>query len=261
MGEVALYFQYLKLNNKAGLQYKGWPLQLVNVFFTVITDPLDLLLLFLRFGPIGAWPFERSMLVYGLAITSFGLAELLSRGFDVFPWQIKTGAFDRVLLRPRSTIVQVLGMRFNLHRLSRVCGGAIIITWSLVRQGIAISFIDVVQLICAVAGGYLAYSGVFIASSAIAFWTIQALDWIYVFTNGSYQSTKIPPNYLPRWVQSLFTFVMPMLVFSYYPAAAVGKWGTSQFLGWLALPAGAIFLVFSLMLWRVGLRHYSSTGS
>ncbi|HEX3047732.1 MAG TPA: ABC-2 family transporter protein [Bacillota bacterium] len=261
MSGFQLYFRYLKANFHSQLQYKGWPIQIIMVLFHVMTDPLAVLLLFSRFGNIGGWTVERVMLVYGMAVTSFGLAEVFSRGFDSFPWQVRTGAFDRILLRPRSTVVQVMGMRFHLHRLSRVLGGGFMIGWSLFRQGVSLNPEQLIQLSLALAGGYLTYTGVFIFISAFIFWTIQPLNWIYLFTNCSYQVTKCPPSLLPHWLRNTFIFVMPMLVFSYYPAAAICGWGIPPVLGWLAFPAGALFLLLSLALWRVGVRFYTSTGS
>jgi ABC-2 type transport system permease protein len=261
MSELALYTRYLRINFLSGLQYKGWVMQIVNVLFTVITDPIDVLLLFARFGPIGAWGVERVMLVYGISLTSFGLAELFSRGYDAFPWQIRTGAFDRILLRPRSTMVQILGMRFHIHRLSRVVGGLCLVFWALMRQGISLGVVNLTQLALALVGGYLVYTGVFIFSSAIAFWTINALNWVFIFTNGSYQVSKCPPELLPAWLRNTFTFFMPMLVISYYPAAAISGWGVHPLLGWLALPTGMLFVGASLALWKVGVRRYGSTGS
>jgi ABC-2 type transport system permease protein len=261
MSGFQLYFRYLNANFRAHLQYKGWPIQIISTLFTVMTDPLAVYLLFARFGNIGDWTVERVMLVYGLAVTSFGLAELFSRGYDYFPHHVRTGEFDRILLRPRSTVAQVMGMRFHLHRLSRVLGGGFMIGWSLVRQGVCLNPEKLIQLLLALTGGCLTYTGVFIFFSAFVFWTIQSLDWVYIFTNISYQVTKCPPDRLPHWLRNSFIFVMPMLVFSYYPAAAICGWGVPPVLGWLALPAGALFLLLSLALWRIGVRHYASTGS
>ncbi|MGI6358679.1 MAG: ABC transporter permease [Bacillota bacterium] len=262
MNGFLLYFRYLRVNFLAGLQYKGWPMQVFSVLFTVVTDPLEVMLLFARFGSIGDWSTERVILVYGLALTSFGLAELFSRGFDYFPTQIRTGIFDRVLLRPRSTFVQIMGTHFHLHRLSRVVGGLFAIVWSLSRQGISVDGLDVLQLLAALLGGYLVYTGIFVISSAVAFWTVQQLDWVNIFTNGSYQVAKVPPNLLPAWLRNTFTFFMPMFICSYYPAAAVCGWsGVPAAWGWLSLPAGAVFFSASLALWRVGVGHYASTGS
>ncbi|NLY54158.1 MAG: hypothetical protein GX060_06045 [Firmicutes bacterium] len=261
MNEFSLYFRYLRLNFLGGLQYQGWPLQMVGVFFTAIIDPIAVLILFSRFGAVGSWTADRVMLVYGLALTSFGFAELFSRGFDTFPWQIRTGAFDRILLRPRSTFLQVLGLRFQLNRLARVVSGLCLVGWSLVVQGVSLSFWHILQLLFALAGGYLVYTGVFVIASAIAFWTIEAVDWIYIFTNGSYQVAKVPPEFLPPWLRRTFTFFMPMLVCSYWPAAVVCGWGVSPLLGWLPLPAGVAFLGLALAAWRLAIRQYASTGS
>lgn len=260
MNGFSLYWRYIQMNFLANLQYKGWPFQILMVFAHVFTDPVGVVLLFHRFGSIGDWTLERTMLIYGIAVTSFGLAETFSRGFDYFPWQIRTGEFDRILLRPRSTFVQILGARFHIHRLARVLGGFLMIGWSLTRLGANLSPLNLVQLALALAGGYLTYTGVFVFSSAISFWTIQALDWIYIFTNTSYQVAKTPLQYLPKWLKYSFTFLMPMLVFAYYPAAAVGGWGEFS-LGWLAFPAGLGFLGLSGLVWKVGVKYYASTGS
>lgn len=261
MSDLRLYFRYLRMNFLAGLQYKGWPMMLVSVAITCCSDPVAVLLLFARFGSIGEWSVDRVMLVYGVALTGFGLAELFSRGFDYFPDQIRTGAFDRILLRPRGTCVQVLGMEFHLHRLSRVVAGLLLVGWSLLRQGVTWGPLQWLQFCLALLAGYLVYTGVFVLSSAIAFWTVNALDWIFIFTNGSYQVAKCPPRLLPGWLRNAFIFVVPMLAFSYYPMSALCGWGAAPIWGWLALPVGLAFLSATLLGWRVGVRHYSSTGS
>jgi len=262
MKGLRLYFKYIRMNFLTGLQYKGWPIMVLQVMIVVITDPIGLIFMFSRFGSIGEWSVERIILIYAMAVTSFGLAETFCRGFDCFPWRmIRTGDFDRVLLRPCSMFVQVAGSYFHIHRLSRVFGGICAIIWCLWRQGVVISLFDVLTLILALAGGFLAYTGVFIMTSGIAFFTIKGLDWIYIFTNASYQVTRCPIDYMPKVLRYLFTFFMPMLVVSYYPASAVCGWGESYFKGLLALPAGLLFLMFSAFVWRFGVRHYKSTGS
>lgn len=233
----------------------------LQVFFVVITDPISVFLMFYRFGNIGSWSVERIMLIYALAVTSFGLAELFSRGYDYFPWKIRSGEFDRVLLRPRSTFVQIIGSFFHLHRAARVVSGLICISWSLWKQGIPLDIVKILILLFALIGGYLAYTGVFVLTSGISFFTIASLDWIYIFTNVSYQVTRCPNEYLPRWLKSTFTFFMPMLVVSYYPASVICGWGEPSWTGWLALPSGLAFLLISITVWRVGVRHYKSTGS
>lgn len=235
---------------------------ILQVFLVVVSDPIGLIFMFSRFGNIGPWSLERILLIYSMAVTSFGIAETFFRGFDYFPWKmIRTGDFDRLLLRPQSLIVQVAGSYFHIHRLARVISGIGAITWCLLRMKLAITFSDIILLILALTGGFLTYAGVFLFTSGIAFFTIQGLDWIYILTNASYQSTRCPMEYMPRTLKYLFTFFMPMLVISYYPASVICGWGESYYKGLLALPAGLAFLLFSTVIWNYGVRHYKSTGS
>jgi len=234
----------------------------LQVFIVVITDPIGLIFMFSRFGSIGPWTIERILLIYSMAVTSFGLAESFCRGFDYFPWKmIRTGDFDRVLLRPQPLTVQIAGSYFHIHRFARVFSGIGVISWCLFRMKIALTAIDILVLILALIGGFITYTGVFLFTSGIAFFTIQGLDWIYIFTNASYQITRCPMEYMPRTLKYLFTFFMPMLVISYYPASAICGWGDSYYKGLLALPAGIAFFLFSILVWRIGVRHYKSTGS
>jgi len=260
--EFKVYCKYIRMHILTGLEYKGWWMMCIMVAFSVITDPIGVLLMFARFGGIGEWTMERILLIYSIAVTSFGLAESLCRGFDYFPWRmIRSGDFDRVLLRPRSLFTQVAASYFHLHRLPRVITGIIVIIWALSRMGIPFTFFNLLILALALLGGLLTYTGVFIMTSGIAFFTVKGLDWIYIFTNASYQVTKCPVEYMPKILWGVFTFFMPMLVISYYPASLICGWGEPAFAGLLALPAGFAFLGFSLIIWKIGVRHYASTGS
>jgi len=260
--EIKLYGQLIKINLLAGLEYKGWWLMVLQVLFVTVSEPIAIVMMFNRFGDIGSWTMERIMLIYAIAVTSFGLAECLFRGFDTFPWNmIRGGNFDRVLLRPKSLFVQVGASVFHIHRAARVVAGLCIIVWALARLDVQVTFFNVIMLIFALIGGVLAYAGVFIMSSGIAFFTINALDWIYIFTNASYESIRIPVDYMPRPLRYMFTFFMPMLVISYFPASVIGGFGGPVWRGWLALPAGALFLGGAMLVWQVGVGRYKSTGS
>jgi ABC-2 type transport system permease protein len=260
--EIKIYFMYLRMHLVSGLEYKGWWIMLIQVFIGVVTDPLSTILLFSRFGDIGEWTVERIILIYALAISSFGLAECFFRGFDYFPWHmIRSGNFDRLLLRPRSLFMQTAASYFHLHRIARPVTGVCAVVWVLGRMDISLSAGNIIILAAALVGGCIMYCGVFVLTSGIAFFTIRGLDWIYILTNASYQITRCPEPYMPKILKGMFSFFLPVLLISYYPASAVCGWDHPDLTGYLALPAGIIFFIFSLLVWRIGVKHYKSTGS
>lgn len=262
MNGLSLYFRYIRIQILSAVQYHGWMLSILQTVVVVVTDPIGTILLFMRFGGIGPWSVERILLIYSMAVTSFGLAETFFRGFDLFPHRmIRTGGFDRVLLRPRSIFLQVAASVFHINRMARVASGLAAITWCLWRLNIHMGFFQILLLCYALASGMIMYAGVFVLTSGISFYTIQGLDWIYIFTNAGYQVTRCPVEYQPRILKTFFTFIVPILVISYYPASVLCGWGEPLWKGLLALPAGIGFLLLAFLVWNIGMQRYQSAGS
>ena len=262
MKALSLYFRFFRIHILSGLEYQGWWLTVLQALLYCILDPLGMLLLFLRFGNIGVWSVERLLLLYAMAVASYGLALCFCQGFNRFSGaMIRTGNFDRLLLRPKSLFLQAAGSAFYISRFSRPAAGLAVMLWCLWRQSVSLSPVNVLVLLMALTGGFAVYAGVLVMSSGIAFFTVNALDWIAVFTNASCQTARIPYEYMPRALKYIFTFLMPMLVVSYYPASFICGWGGSIWMALLALPTGLMFFAVSILVWRFGIRHYQSTGS
>ena len=151
--------------------------------------------------------------------------------------------------------------RSHLNRLNRVVMGSLMAALALRAQGAQATAANVALLVLAALGGMLAYAGLLLIAAAAAFFTVGDSELINLFTNGSYQVAKAPPQTLPAWLRRAFTFLMPMFLFTYYPASAVCGWGEPVIFGWLALPVCAAMFGAAVVFWRFGVRHYRSTGS
>lgn len=262
MNSLTLYKRYAAINFRCIMQYHTWPISILTTIVNSVVDFLGVIILFARFGSIGNWTSNHVLLLYGIATTSFGLAEWFSRGFDIFPWHVNSGEFDRVLLRPRNTFLQVMGGRFEFQRFGRVAVGICCILYSVIHLKVSANPSNILILIGAVIGGWFVYTSIFIILSAISFWTLQPLDIMYIFTNATLQYCKIPLPLLGKTLQNFLTFIMPLGLCYYYPAMVISK--NSSYPTWtgvMALPGGIIFFIFSLLLWSIGVKHYHSSGS
>ncbi|MDT8719290.1 ABC-2 family transporter protein [Clostridium sp. 19966] len=261
MSDLRLYFNYVKVNVRSTLQYKTWPLSILTTIVNSIVDFMGVIILFSRFGNLGGWTRFHVLLVYGIAASSFGLAEWFSRGYDVFPYYVGAGNFDKILLRPRNTFLQVLGEKFEFQRFGRVGVGIFCIVYSLNTLGVHITSIKLLALIGSLIGGFLVYTSIFMLLSTLSFWTLQPLDIMYIFTNATLQYAQIPLPLLGRGIQSFLTFILPLGLCYYYPAMLICGSEASKWTGFMALPGGILFFIFSLFIWKVGVRHYHSSGS
>src|ERR1044072_1215919 len=102
MNALTLYGRYVVTSLRAQAQYPTATLMLTagHCAATAI-EILCVFALFHRFGSVGGWTFGEAAVFYALVNIMFSLADMLSRGFEVFGTDfVRTGAFDRLLLRP-----------------------------------------------------------------------------------------------------------------------------------------------------------------
>ncbi|HEX3075603.1 MAG TPA: ABC-2 family transporter protein, partial [Lachnospiraceae bacterium] len=86
-------------------------------------------------------------------MTSYSLAELFYRGFDLFPTIISNGEFDRVMVRPRSPILQVLGSKIEFTRIGRLLQSFVMFTYAIPASGINFGFDKIFLLAFMIFGG------------------------------------------------------------------------------------------------------------
>src|SRR5471032_2506706 len=111
MGPVRLLGRYMSASMRAQMQYPAGAIMLAGgSFVSTIIDLIAIWALFDRFGAVKGWRFGDVAMFFGVVSISFSIADFLSRGFDVLGTEfIKTGNFDRILLRPRTATLQLIG--------------------------------------------------------------------------------------------------------------------------------------------------------
>src|SRR2546423_23439 len=104
MNAIRLYGHYVRASLRAQMQYPAsFVLTSLGAFLATGVEFIALWALFARFHRVAGWRFGEVALFYAVIGVSFALADGLTRGFDVFGVQfVKTGDFDRVLVRPRA---------------------------------------------------------------------------------------------------------------------------------------------------------------
>jgi ABC-type uncharacterized transport system permease subunit len=109
-----LYVRYVLVSMRSQMQYRGsFLLQTFAQFVVTGSEFLGLVVLFGRFGHIRGWTLPEIGLFYGMVSVAFALSEMVARSFDSFDRMVRSGEFDRLLLRPRSSILQMMGQDFG----------------------------------------------------------------------------------------------------------------------------------------------------
>ena len=266
MHALQLYGRYASISLRAQLEYRGsFVLQAVGQFLVTGLEFVAILALFNRFGEIRGWALPEVAFFYGLISITFAIADAIARGFDVFGNMVKFGEFDRLLLRPRSTVLQLFGHELTLRRIGRLGQGVAVMVIAISALDVAWTAGRIALLGLTIASGVCLFIGLIIFQATSAFWTTESLEMWNAFTYGGVSMSQYPMEIYRPAFRRFFTFVIPLACINYFPGVAIlgrpDPLGTSIVMQSVAPLAGPIFLLIALGIWRFGVRHYQSVGS
>ena len=264
---LALYLRYARLSLGSQLEYPVSAILLsAGHFMVTALDAVVLWVLFDRFGELRGWRFGEVALFYSMVHIQFAFADMLGRGFDVLGTQfIRTGQFDRLLLRPRALWLQLMGHDVRLSRIGRVVQAIVVLVVATEHAPIAWSLSKGLTFCFAIAGGVGLFLGLLVLQATLSFWTVEGLEIANVLTYGGVQAAQYPLAVYARWFRRLLIYGVPLGAVAYFPGLAIldkaDPLGTPSWLHAYTPVLGFVFLALSFVAWRRGVSRYTSTGS
>lgn len=258
---MRLYMRFFGLHLKAALQYKvSFVLTVLGQFIVSFNVFLGIFFIFDRFHRIKTYSFSEVLLCFSIMLMSFSLAEMFMRGFDTFSRTIGNGEFDRILLRPRGIIWQVVSGKVEFTRLGRVVQAIIMLAYGISASDIYWNIIKILTLLLMILGGAIIFGCLFVIYASICFFTLEGLEFMNIFTDGAREHGKYPIDIYGKRVLKFCTYIVPYSLFQYYPFLYLTGRSDSAWYAFLPL-IGCCFAIPCYFLWRLGIRHYKSTGS
>lgn len=265
MGTLRLYLRYIAASARSQLQYRASVVMyaLGHLLITGV-EFFGLWALFDRFGAVRGFSLAEVALLYGMANVSFAVAETAGRGFKDFGTMVKSGDFDRLLLRPRGTAFQVAAGQIQLVRVGRLIQGLAVLAYSFSALELWGAPLQLGLCGLAMIGGACTFFGLFVLQATLAFWTVESLEVFAMLTYGGVETSQYPLTLYSAGFRRFFTYVVPLAFLNYVPGLLImgrpERFGP-QWLAWASPLVGLVFLFVCLRTWRLGERHYRSTGS
>lgn len=252
---------YISAILRSSMQYKlSFLLMIIGRFLIAFNSFLGIYFLFSGFTEIKGYTYGDILLCFSVIQMSFSLSECIASGFCAFSGIVKRGEFDRILLRPCSPILQVLGTRFELGRIGPMITAVIMLVVGIHNSHIQWTIGRVITLLLMLLGGTLLFSGLFMIGATICFFSIEESGSINILTYGAKEHGKYPFDIYGKGMMRFCTFVVPYTLVQYYPLMFL--LGKSDNWLYALYPLGTVFFFYICYLfWRFGMRHYQSSGS
>ena len=209
--------------------------------------------MFNKFGDIAGYTINDVMICFIVSFLGYSLSECFFRAFDRFDKIPGNGEFDRILVRPRNIILQVLGSNISFERVGRSIMAIILFVYLLISKPELVRPDILITLILMIIGTFILYSALFILKAGITFFTTQSLEIMNIFTDGGRDLAQYPLDIYKEWVKKFFTFIIPLALVNYYPLLyVIGR--TDNKLYMLAPIASMLFTIPCYVVWKIGLK-------
>jgi len=228
-------------------------------------DAVAILVFFENVHDLGGWTRSQVLYLYAVSTVALGVADFALGSIEYLPQHVRAGTLDRLLLRPVGVLAQLLAEEFSMRRLGRIAQASVVLVIALVTVDVSWTFAGAVVALAGMVGAVLTFGGLFVLTSSISFWSPNTQEFANAFTYGGATVGEFPTHLFPRWMRWFFIGVIPAGGVVYLPAMyalhAPNPLGVPVWAQVLAPLVCAPVLLAAAATWRLGLRHYESTGS
>lgn len=258
---LSLYWAFLLQQFKSYAEYRAN--FLIGASSTIMLQASNLLTIWVVMQQIpsfNGWSFYELLLIYGLITLSKSINHMFADNlWTVGRIYIRSGQFDRFLVRPLDPLFHLIADRFCYDGVGNFLVGLVLLGTALSGLRLALTPVTALYLIIATLSGGLIFIALNLLTCVSSFWIMDSVPVTRaVFDNHLF--AQYPLSIYPKAIGIWLTWVIPYGFASFYPASYVLGREVGA-LAWLGPVVAVVLLIVAYRVWVFGLRHYSGTGS
>lgn len=267
METLRIYFKLIHMALKAMAQFRAnFLIGVGGIIFYHTINLTAIGVILSRFHDLAGWTMWEIVFLYGIWTAGNSIYSLLFLHIGGLQYFVTEGWFDRFLLRPISPFLQLLGAEVDLNGAADLLSGILFISLAMTNLSLEFGLVQWLFLLVALISGALVSTGITWALSSAAFWTGRSMALVNTAMTLNWQMTQqYPLEMFGRGFRVVVTCFIPVAFLNYYPARwLLGKTTPDDplyFLSFLSPFVAAALLGIAALVWKAGLRRYSSTGS
>jgi len=258
---IKLYLHYASKHIKVMLEYRVD--FLIGMFSTIIQQGISIILLKIIFSNIQVlkgWTFYEILFIFEIAFLGRSIHHIFFDNLWTLGWQyIRSGNFERLLLRPVNPLFQVISERFQQDGFGQFIIGIIILLYSTSHIGINWGITEIGMLILFIISSGMIFVAINLFFITFSFWMVDSLP-IVVSVFGLSEFARYPVTIYHKSITLVITWIIPYGFTAFYPANYFLDGHGVSILA-IVTPLFAITsFVVAYKFWNFGVKHYESTG-
>lgn len=267
MGEMRTILQSLKMSFRTRLQYRTDTLfATLAVFIRESANIVAIYLALLKFDKINGWNVNEMLFLYSILFLTYALVVALFADLRQFSDTIREGRFDRLLVRPRSLLLQLI---LNNADLIAAAGhgtlGILLFVISAGKVGIHWNLATILYYVAAIIGGVLIQGGIFIIFSSLCFYFVETNSVRSIFYWNMRKFAGYPISIYHKVIQIILIYIIPFAFVNYFPAQYLLRKADManyhEIYIYIAPCVGVVVYAVAYLFWRISVKRYYSTGN
>lgn len=263
---VSVYIKLAVASIKSRMEYRASFFIFVLTVLTYYSAQIATIgVIITRFKTIGGWEVGDMAFLYSLLILSQSNVTFLFSGLLDFSNHVREGTYDRFLIRPISTLGQIIMGGFEMSGFAHVLMGIATFIFANSITNINWSILNSCIFLLVIMGGSMILASIRIIIATIAFYSINNQALVHLFVFSSREFLLYPINIYRNELRLILTFIIPLGFINFYPAHYfLDKTGENLFHPYIifgTFPVGIVLMTLALFFWRKGQKDYESAGA
>ncbi|SES67324.1 ABC transporter permease [Anaerobranca gottschalkii] len=255
-----LYIDYFKINLKSVMVYDyDFLIGVISLIIKNIMNFIIIIFIFNLLDNIDGWTFDQILFLYGFNTVSYSLWHCFFVNTISLSYYIKTGIFDRFLLRPVQPIFQIMTDNFDEDGWGQLIFGLVLLVIAIFRLRLFSIYLLLLPILLVSAS--LIYASISLLGSITIFYTLENTDFSDLVMELQ-DFGKYPLSIYSGFLRIILTVVIPLGFAAYYPSLFyITNYQASIGVALITPIVSIIFFYVTCCIWNKSLKAYTSTGS
>ncbi|MDQ0173390.1 ABC transporter permease [Paenibacillus tundrae] len=257
---IWLYLRMLAVNIKSQLSFKAdfW-IMFLSGSLSQILNIIFIFVLFNRIPTLAGWDMWEIAFMLSLFYITEGLASIFFEGTWSLPSIVNRGEFDRLLLRPIPTVIQIFTLGFGPQGVGNVLLGLTILVYSFKETAMELTPSNIVLLSFSILFGVIIRVAINLITSITSFWTKNG-NPIMMASNSILEFSKYPISIYILPIKILLLLI-PYSYITFIPAALFFEKEFWKYLFYLFPVVTVYIILVAKLVLKLALNKYESFGN
>lgn len=254
---VMLVSQYVKTR----MQYRfDFVMSTIGMLFYQGAGIASLWILMSNMPLLSGWKFAELMFIYSFSLLAQTPLQICFEHIWHLRVHVNQGTFIKYYFKPINSLFYYLSEMVDLKGFGQIILAASVFVWSSHELAIAWTPSRIVLFPLLLVGSSAVIASLMLMAASTAFWVKDSYS-IVAFINSFREQSKYPMNIYNALFKFLFTWVLPIGFFAFYPAQLYLRPMPLSWIVFVSPLVGVALFILAVRMWEKGITVWGGTGS